>query len=167
MYRSLMTGMALLALAACGGESPPPTDAATTTPAETSATNSDMASAFAIEDAYIRMPLAGSDKTAAYFTLTSSADTMAFLIDASTPAAETAELHTHTHENGMMAMRKADLFEIPANGVLELRPMGNHLMLFGVDSTLADGDVVSLTLVISVDGEPVVKTIDVPVKPLG
>ena len=165
MLRSLTIGLSALALAACGNsdETPPATDAATPA-AQTSDASTDApvtADQFKIDGAWVRMPLNGRDVTAAYFTLTSKTDAEAKLIAISTSASETAELHTHIFdkEASTMTMQRVDSFDLPA----ELKPMGNHIMMFGVPPELAEGDTVTLELTILSGDESVTVTTEAPV----
>ena len=164
MYRKLIASIALLTLAACGGQDAPK-PSGTEAPAATEV--ADLTKFFVISDAYVRTPLLGSDQTSAYFTITSTADEPASVISVSSPQAESAELHTHLLENGMMAMRKVDSVDIAAHGKAEFRSMGDHVMMFGFNKDLAEGDTVSMTLIINMSGEPVVLTFDAPIRPLG
>ncbi|MCK5665218.1 MAG: copper chaperone PCu(A)C, partial [Thiotrichaceae bacterium] len=71
------------------------------------------------------------------------------------------ELHTHTHENGMMMMRQVEKMDIPANGETTLQPGGLHIMLIGLHNELQLDQKVSLTLEFE-DGSS--KEIEAPVR---
>lgn len=167
MKQFLILAAAAGLLAACGNDGAQTSQSAAPSQSEAGAsaeaTQSDV---FRIEDAYLRAPLAGSDKTAAYLKISSSSETGAFLVGAATPAAETAELHTHTLDGGLMKMRQVEMMDIPAGGTLELRPMSNHIMLFGVSGDLEDGDETQITLMISADGDLITLTETIPVRAL-
>jgi len=45
-----------------------------------------------------------------------------------------------------MMMRQMTSIEIPANGTVELKPGGYHLMLMGLDSPIKDGEQLKMTL---------------------
>ena len=67
------------------------------------------------------------------------------LISANSEAFERIELHTHKkNPYGMMRMVQVDAFQVPANGMLALKPGGHHLMLFGFKG--AKDDTVAVTL---------------------
>ncbi len=165
MIRTIMLTAALTTLAACGGKETPPANPESNV-ADTPA-SSEASELFAIEDAWVRLPLDGKSMTAAYFTLNTMTDAPATIISVTTPNAETAELHTHILEGTTLAMRKVDALEVPIGGSAELRPMSDHIMLFGVQEGLKEGDTVTLELTILSGGEPVVMTVNAPVKPLG
>ncbi len=61
----------------------------------------------------------------------------------------------------MMEMRKIDRIPIPANGQVELKSGGLHLMLIGLTKPLKAGDKVSFTLQFS---NSVEKTVQATVK---
>lgn len=63
-----------------------------------------------------------------------------------TQAAERAELHTHTEENGVMKMGQIPEIAVPAGQTHALSRGGDHIMLLGLTEPLADGDAVSLEL---------------------
>jgi copper(I)-binding protein len=51
-------------------------------------------------------------------------------------------------EGGVMQMRRmAEGLEIPANGEVELKPGGFHLMLIGLKAPLGEGESVPMTLI--------------------
>lgn len=82
---------------------------------------------------------------AGYFTLNNGGpgDT---LIAVSSPAAKTIEMHISEMQSGMMTMRRLEKVDAPAGGKVEFAPGGRHLMLFGADPALAEGQSVPVTL---------------------
>lgn len=68
------------------------------------------------------------------------------LISAQTPAADRAELHTHSMEGGVMKMRQVEAIDVPASGAVALEPGGLHVMLFGLKAPLKEKDRMPLTL---------------------
>jgi copper(I)-binding protein len=70
-----------------------------------------------------------------------------------TEACEQPELHTHIEQDGMMAMRKVDAIDVPANSQTVLAPGGLHLMFIGLKSPLQEGGQVAVTLVFEKAGE--------------
>ncbi len=86
------------------------------------------------------------------------------LVAAKSDVSEAAELHTHTmDDNGVMRMRPVPegYIEIPANGSVELKSGGLHVMLINLNEALKVGETFPLTLKFEEFGEVV---IDVPVK---
>lgn len=84
---------------------------------------------------------------AAYFRVSNASDTPDRLVSASSPGAETVELHQSLMEGGVMRMLPVAALEIPAHGEAVLAPGGYHLMLLGLKTSFADGARVPLTLV--------------------
>lgn len=110
---------------------------------------------FQIENAWARATSPGQD--AAMVDLTITGKRAATLVSVSSPAARTVELHSMTHEHGMMKMREAKTMELPAGEPVNLGKHGYHLMLIGLNAPLKAGDTVPLTLGIKVDERHVLK----------
>lgn len=163
MIRTLLLGSTCLFLVACGGNETPKPEKETHSSAPAEKAELKAEELFAVEGAWVRAPLSGSDKTAAYMTVDALTDTPAAMIAVTSPSAETLELHTHIMDGTTMAMRQVDEIEIPA----ELRPMSDHIMMFGVDPELKEGDTVTLEITILYGTTPVVLTVEAPVKALG
>lgn len=125
MYRrTLLTGLAMLTLAAC---SPKP-----------------QAPEISITDAWVRVPPGGRDITAAYMTIENTGGPDK-LVSASASNAEHVEVHEHIEKDGMMQMREVSHVDIPADGSVKFQPGGYHLMTFGVKDWKV-GDTTTLTL---------------------
>jgi periplasmic copper chaperone A len=70
-----------------------------------------------------------------------------------TSAAKAVQLHEVVDKDGAMVMQqKAGGLVIPAGGMLELKPGGNHLMLIGLTRAITAGDLVPVTLITSDGG---------------
>lgn len=115
-----------------------------------------------VRQARVRAVPPGSPATAAFMTLASSGPGAA-LVGAKSEAAATVELHTHTEVDGAMQMRPVERIDIPADGAVELKPGGLHVMLIGLTRALDAGDVVPLVLVFD-DGSE--QSVSAPVKPM-
>ncbi|WP_325894582.1 copper chaperone PCu(A)C [Grimontia sp. NTOU-MAR1] len=109
---------------------------------------------------YARATPPHAPNSAAFMMLKNSGDESVSLVKAATPVAKKVELHTHTMDGGMMKMRQVENIEIPANGMSELKPGGLHIMLFGLQNPLKEGETLTLTLSFS-DGTKVTKNIPV------
>lgn len=103
-------------------------------------------SALTVKDSQIRQPMPGRTVTVGYFTLDNPSPQDVNLTGVSSSAFERAELHQHSHQDGMMRMEKVDQITIPANGSVSLSPGGLHLMLFEPTTELEIGQTVSLLL---------------------
>lgn len=97
-----------------------------------------------VENAYVRMPIPGRTMSAAFMTLENTSGQAQILSSAKAEWANSIEVHTHTHENGVMRMREIESLEIPAGETVVLQPGGLHLMLFGLESPLPSQPVLSL-----------------------
>lgn len=97
-----------------------------------------------VSDAWARATVPGQDNAAVSMHITSQKE--ASLIAVSSPVASSAEIHSMTHENGMMKMRALDVLALKAGQEVELGNGGNHLMLIGLKKPLIAGDSVALTL---------------------
>lgn len=120
-----------------------------------------------IKNASVTLPPAGRDVTAAYFELVSARDEDVRIIAASSVDAEAAELHTHSMQDGMMAMRRLDGIDVAANSEVLFERGGLHVMLFGVSPSLVSGDVLTLSLTLDTDEGEEVITFQAPVVPMG
>lgn len=81
------------------------------------------------EGAWIREPPPGRDVAAGYVSLTNTTDSDRQLVAASSDNASRVEIHTMTHDDGMMRMREIDALDLAAGERVQLEPGGLHLML--------------------------------------
>ncbi|MCW8883625.1 MAG: copper chaperone PCu(A)C [Motiliproteus sp.] len=114
-----------------------------------------------VQQGWVRAVPWVAKNTAAYMTIISSRTDNDQLLSASTPVAESVEVHRIVKTGRMMEMQRVDDLEIPAAGEVELKPGGYHLMLIGLKPVPAEGETVSLTLHFKAAGAPVV---DLPVR---
>ena len=119
-----------------------------------------------IEGAWARPTPEGTSISAGYLKITNRGDKPDTLLGASTPAANSAELHESAVDaEGVMTMRPVENgLEIKPGQTVELKPAGVHIMLFGVKAPLKEGQTVPVTLDFKSAGK-----IEVPfaVKPIG
>lgn len=114
-----------------------------------------------LEGAYVRGLPPTQTVTAAFMDIVNDSAKPITIVAASTDIAERVEIHKHSHSGGMMRMEQVQSVEVPANDRFVFKPMGYHLMLFGLKRPLADGEEVSLE-VVSADGQSIKQM--VPVK---
>lgn len=131
-FTTALMAAATLTLAACGG-------------ADVGETSTDKATVYEVTDAYIMAPLGGRDVTGGGLKVSLSGPS-AKLVAAESTAADTVEIHTMRMEDGTMKMRKVDSLDVSEAQPLSLEQGGDHLMLFGLEPSLAAGDVVDLLL---------------------
>lgn len=97
-----------------------------------------------IKDPWVRGTVPGQKATGAFMQITSGADTS--LVAVTSPVAKVVEIHTMTHEGGVMKMRAVDAVSVPAGKPVELSPGGFHVMLMDLGQPLKEGEKVPLTL---------------------
>lgn len=85
---------------------------------------------------------------AVYFTVRNQGSADDRLVGVETPMATEAQMHQHVGADGMMKMQQVDSVIVPASGQARFAPMGNHVMLLGLQSRshLVEGDSFPLTL---------------------
>lgn len=101
-----------------------------------------------VTDAWARPTIGKGRTTAAYLTITNEGTTDDVLQAVKSPSAERVEMHeTKMTAEGVMQMRPLDEgLPIPAGGTAELKPGGTHVMVMGLEATLAEGGDLPLTL---------------------
>jgi len=108
-----------------------------------------------VESAWLRATAPGQDAASADMSITSKQPAM--LIGMSSPASRIVEMHSMTHENGMMKMREVQAIELPAGKRVDLGASGYHLMLVGLKAPLKAGGSIFLTLTIKLANKRTVK----------
>ena len=84
---------------------------------------------------------------AVYMQIHNSGDSDIVLHGGQSDIAERVEIHQSREENGLMTMAPlSKALVIPAGETLKLAPGGLHLMLFGVEGGLFEGEVFMVTL---------------------
>ena len=104
------------------------------------------AGAIAVHDAWARASIGQIATSAVYMTLETSGDRGDRLVAAATPAAQSAELHTHIVEDGVAKMRPVAAIEVTPGEPTVLEPGGLHIMLVGLGEKLVEGDTLPLSL---------------------
>lgn len=134
-------------VAACGSDEPTgatPSTAATSTTAQP---------VLMMKDQWVKT--AESGMSAAYGTMMNTTDKDIVIVSATSTASPMMELHETTMVEGKMAMRPKDGgFTIPAKGMHEFKPGGDHMMLMDVKTAVKPGDEVTFTLTLK-DGSTV------------
>jgi len=115
-----------------------------------------------ITNAWARAMPNGAQAAAAYVTVESGDGDR--LTGVSTSAAQTAELHSMTMDNGVMKMRQVDAIDLPAGQVVTLKPGGYHIMLTDLAKPLKEGQSFPLTLSFAKAGP---REVMVPVEKVG
>jgi copper(I)-binding protein len=115
-----------------------------------------------VQDAYARVNGASAKAGAAFMVIENHSDEDDRLISATANVSKVAELHTHTKDaSGLMVMGPIEGgLAIPAHGFVSLKRGGDHVMMMGLNRSLKQGDMVTLTLTFENKGEV---TVEVPV----
>ena len=101
-----------------------------------------------------------------YLKLVNTGPSADRLMSASTPVAQSVQLHTMKMEGDVMRMREVGSIDIPAGQTVELQPGGMHLMLMGLKAPLVAGQRFPLKLTFEKAGDVTVDvTVDKPGAP--
>lgn len=96
---------------------------------------------------FTRATLPNAPVAGGFLTLTNKGSEDDRLVDVETPIAKEGQIHEMAMEGDVMKMRQlADGIVIPAGETVELAPGGLHLMFMGLNSAIAEGDAVPVTL---------------------
>ena len=109
-----------------------------------------------VENAYTRATAPGQQVAGGFLKIENkgSADQ---LVSASSPAAGEVQLHEMAMDGNVMKMRQVKDIPVPANGSVELKPGGLHLMFMNIKAPLAAGETVPVKLKFAKAGEVEVK----------
>jgi len=88
----------------------------------------------------------GGGPGAAYLTIINKSNKADKLVGAKSTAASKVMIHETVNEDGVLKMRHAKSFDIPASGKLVLKPGGRHLMLMGLAPEVKPGTKITLEL---------------------
>ena len=90
---------------------------------------------------------------AAFMTIKNGGSHADRLIAVKSTLAKKTELHQSLMEGGLMKMRPAGAIEVPAGGMVMLKPGGYHVMFMGLKGPLKKGTSIALTLIFEKAGE--------------
>ncbi len=116
-----------------------------------------------IEQPFARATVAGQ-KAAGGFMKIENKGPADQLIAASSPVAGEMQLHTMVMDGNVMKMREVKAIDVPANGSVELKPGGLHLMFMDIKTPLKAGETVPVKLRFQKAGEVEIR---VPVREMG
>ena len=99
-----------------------------------------------VTKAWVRLPAVAGQPAAAYFTIQGGRNSKSLMRLESAVAART-EMHQNMRGmQGMTSMAPLAHVDIPAGGTVQLKPGGNHAMLFGLDPAIKPGTAVPIRL---------------------
>jgi len=112
-----------------------------------------------VEDAYARAAGVNAKAGAAFMEISNHTPEDDRLLSATSDVAARVELHTHKDMGGgvMQMSHVEEGFVIPAGETHMLERGGDHVMFMGLNRSLNDGDVVTVTLTFEKAGEMVVE----------
>jgi hypothetical protein len=88
----------------------------------------------------------GATVGSAFAEMKTDKDTSDPLIGVSSPVAKSVEVHSMTMDGDVMKMRRLDGIDLKPGESHVLKPMAEHIMLFGLTQPLKEGDLIKLTL---------------------
>lgn len=101
-----------------------------------------------ITGAFTRATLPNAPVAGGFLTITNNGGQADTLIGVTTPVAKEGQIHEMAMEGDVMKMRQLpEGLAIPAGETVVLEPGGYHLMFMGLNSAIAEGDVVPVTLI--------------------
>jgi periplasmic copper chaperone A len=89
-------------------------------------------------DPWVRATVAGQNSTAGYIEFHSRVTVK--LIKVTSPQATSVQIHTMSHDNGVMRMDELAVLDIPVNQAVKLEPNHMHFMLNDLKAPLIAGD---------------------------
>jgi copper(I)-binding protein len=117
-----------------------------------------------VSGAYTRATAPGQQVAGGFMKIDNKGNVADQLVSASSPAAGEVQLHEMSMEGNVMKMRQVKDISVPANGFVELKPGGYHLMFLNLKGPFAAGQTVPVKLKFAKAGEVEVK---MPVNAMG
>lgn len=117
-----------------------------------------------VKNAWVREAPPVSPVLAAYMTIENHTAEIRHLTSVSSSAFQKIEIHQTVYKDGMASMEGQDKLAIAAEGKVELKPGGTHLMLINPVKKLKAGDTVSFVLNFDNDSKSIISA---PVKKAG
>lgn len=99
-----------------------------------------------VSQVWARVSLPPHESSAAFLVVENPGTEEIRLVAASSPRAETTELHSMEIVEEVMKMRRVESFPIPAGGRLVLEPGSHHLMFFDLDGPWVVDEQIPITL---------------------
>jgi len=118
----------------------------------------------AVVNAYTRATAPGQQVAGGFLKIENKANIPDQLVSASSPAAGEVQLHEMAMDGNVMKMRQVKDIPIPADGSVELKPGGYHLMFLNLKGPFVAGQTVPVKLKFAKAGEMELK---LPVNAVG
>ena len=113
--------------------------------------------AVSVSDAYTRATVPGQQVAGGFLKIENKGNTPDQLVSASSPVAGEVQLHEMAMEGNVMKMRQVKDIAVPANGAVELKPGGYHLMFLNLKGPFVAGETVPVKLKFAKAGDVEVK----------
>jgi copper(I)-binding protein len=110
-----------------------------------------------ISNAYTRATVPGQQVAGGFLKIENKGNIPDQLISASSPVAGEVQLHEMAMDGNVMKMRQVKDIAVPANGSVELKPGGYHLMLLNLKGPFVAGETVPVKLKFAKAGDVEVK----------
>lgn len=123
-----------------------------------------MANGISLSGAWARATPGGARIGAAFLEISAAAGIEDKLIGASSPIAQSVELHDHIRDGGIVKMRRIDVIPIATGKNVTLKPGGLHLMLMDLKAGLKEGDEFDIILTFEKAGAIKIR---VPIQKIG
>lgn len=102
-----------------------------------------------VSEIYVKQTPPNAKNTAIFLKIKNNTAQNVALVDAECDLSEYTEIHTILREGDKMTMIKVPELTINANSSLELKPGGDHIMLFDLKKPITKGSKANLTLTFS------------------
>ena len=106
-----------------------------------------------IEKPWTRATPPGAKMAAGYMTIRNKSASPDKLLSVASPGAARVETHVTIKDGDIVRMREVKGYDVPANGMLELKPGGAHLMFVDIKRPFKDGETIPATLEFEKAGE--------------
>ena len=110
-----------------------------------------------VSDAYTRATVPGQQVAGGFLKIENKGNIPDQLISASSPVAGEVQLHEMAMDGNVMKMRQVKDIAVPANGSVELKPGGYHLMFLNLKGPFVAGETVPVKLKFAKAGDVEVK----------
>lgn len=99
-----------------------------------------------IDNPWARPTPPGAKVAAGYLTIRNDGASAERLLGVSSPAAAQVQTHVTVKDGDIVRMREVKGYDIPANGVFELKPGGAHLMFVDIRRPFKAGEKIPVVL---------------------
>lgn len=105
------------------------------------------------EQPWVRAVPEGARMSAGYVAIQNTGTKEDSIVAVSSDSFSSVELHESRTVDGRSTMRKIDRLDLPGGRSVTLEPGGYHLMLFGAEAGIAEGDTVEITITFEKAGD--------------